>query len=154
MNFTLLSPSPAACDPTLISAKSCLILETEVVIFFVGPLDEDKAIYEAYIAIKDSMTKKGGYVDTIPTIVKLKFLSPSPLPVPPGSDEGGNVTAAGGGPTAAVESNANSISTASSGVNSWTIGASVVTLIGGLASMFIYARNRRRHQSGQQLTTE
>lgn len=141
----------AECDPSLSNAMSCFIMETEVIIFFKGPVDEDEAVYKAYSAIKDSMTKEGGYVGTIPTIVKLEFLSPSPLPIPPGSEVGGNST---GVPVSSVESNANSSGTSSSGVNPWTIGASVAILMGGLVSAVVYARSRHLHRSRQQLLSD
>ncbi len=141
----MLRSRSAGCDPSLSRAISCFIMETEVVIFLVGPVDEDEAVYKAYGAIENSMTNRV-YVGSVSTIARLEFLSPSPLPIPPGSEEGGNVTAV---PISSVESNASS---STSPVNPWTIGASVATIMGGLVSILVYARSRRLRS--HQLTEE
>lgn len=137
-------PFPSArvgtCEPSLANATSCFVMETEVIIFMDGPVSEDVAAYEAYSAIENSMAN-GSYIGSIPTVVKLEFLSPLPLPAAPPGADGGNGTVA----PIVVETSTSS----GTSVNPWTIGASVATMMGGVVSVLLWARSRRVRQSRQ-----
>ena len=126
------------------NATTCFVMETEVVIFLVGPVDEDVAAYEGYSAIESSMSNSS-YVRSIPTVVGLEFLSPLPLPGPP-DEQGGNGTAT---PIVSETNTSNR-----SSVNPWTIGACFATIMGGALSMLMWSRSRRFRQSRQQLMDE
>jgi hypothetical protein len=134
----------ASCAATADTAVTCFIMETEAIIFFTGPVDEDVAVFEAYKAIQGNMIN-GRYIGIIPTIVRLEYLSPLPLPVPPGV---GDDDADGG--SIPVSTNR----TGSSNLSPWTIGASVASIMGGFVSILVWARARRFRQRRQQLMDE
>jgi len=129
----------ASCTPQVDTAAGCFVMETEAVIFLSGPVDEDVAIFEAYRAIQESM-RGDRYIGVVPTILRLEFLSPLPLPVPPGVDND-----ADGGATP-VSSRGNE-----SAASPWAIGASVASVMGGFISILVWARARRFRQRRQQL---
>jgi hypothetical protein len=112
-------------------------METELLFFLNGAVDPDEAAYAGYMAIGESMTNDS-YIGVVPTVVRLEYLSPLPLPVPPQLTGDGMKT--------------NSPIVLSSGrderlsVSPWTIGASVATIMGGLISITVWARNRRSRQ--------
>jgi hypothetical protein len=116
-------------------------METEAIIFVKGPVNEDVAVFEAYSTIRDNMSNDR-YIGIIPTIVRLEFLSPLPLPVPPGEGDDGN------GEPIAVNS------TRTNGASAWAIGASVASVMGGFVSILVWARARRFRQRRQQLMAE
>jgi hypothetical protein len=132
----------ATCTSSLDEAEGCFIMETEAIVFVKGPVNEDVAIFEAYQAIQNGMIS-GRFVGLIPTILRLQFLSPLPLPVPPGSGEDTSEPIP-------VSSNRDS----SGNVNPWTIGASVASIMGGFVSILVWARARKFRQRRQQLTDE
>jgi hypothetical protein len=128
----------ATCALTLDDAGGCFIMETEAVFFVKGPVDEDAAIFEAYQAIQDGMIN-GLYIRRIPNILRLQFLSPLPLPVPP--DQGVDTSR-----PIPVTSNRDS-----SNVNPWSVGVSVASILGGFASILVWARSRKYSQRRQNL---
>lgn len=130
----------AAICVSATGAPSCFVMETEAVMFFTGPINEDQAVFEAYSALQKSMSNDT-YVGLVPTVVLVEYLSPSPLPVPPGGETGG-------GSPIPVESER------STGANPWTIGASAAAVMGGFVSVLVWARARRTRQRRQQLQEE
>lgn len=134
--------SVASCTPTLDDAKGCFIMETEVILFLNGPVNEDEAAFEAYRTIQENMSG-GLYIERVPTILNLQFLSPVPLPLPPGN---------GGGASEPIP-----VSTQSEGsvnVSPWTIGSSVAVVMGGFVSLLVWTRAKRFGQRRQQLMEE
>lgn len=87
------------------------------------------------------------YVGKVPTVLKVVYKSPLPLPAPPqviedeGSNNGGN----------------NHITARDTQlrVSPWTIGACVASVLGGVVSLLVWSRNRRsRHRRHIQLVED
>jgi hypothetical protein len=115
------------CDSSVEVAESCTIMETELLFFLNGDVNPDQAAYAGYRAIEDVMTNDE-YVGVVPTLVRLEYLSPLPLPIPP------------------------QLTGARLSVSPWTIGACAATIMGGIISIVVWARNRRsRHRRHIQL---
>ena len=134
----------ASCTATVDTAVDCFIMETEAIMFFTGPIDEDIAAFEAYKAIQGKMLNDR-FIGIIPTIVRLQYLSPFPIPVPPGVDGDGS-----DGEPIPVTTNRSG----TSNLSPWTIGASVASIMGGFVSILVWARARRFRQRRQQLMDE
>lgn len=132
----------ATCTPTLDNATACFIMETEAIVFVKGPVNEDVAVFEAYQAIQNDMIG-GRYIGRVATLLRLQFLSPLPLPVPPGSNQDTSEPIP-------VSSSRNG----GANVNPWTIGASVASIMGGFVSILVWARARKFRQRRQQLMDE
>jgi hypothetical protein len=126
------------CAKTLEDAQGCFVMETEAVLFVKGPVNEDMAIFEAYQAIQNGMIN-GSYIGRVPTVLRLQFLSPLPLPVPPGQGE------------SSPEPIPVSSDRDGSNVNPWSIGASVVSIMGACISILVCARARKYRQHRHQL---
>jgi hypothetical protein len=106
----------------------------------------DKAAYAGYMAIRENM-ENGSFLVIVPTIVRLEYLSPLPLFVPPaanGGDQNGTT------PPFLVASR----DSGSSNVSPWTIGACVATIMGGLISMVVWSRNRQNRRQHVHLLEE
>lgn len=132
-----------SCDPSVEIAESCTIMETELLFFLNGDVNPDQAAYAGYRAIEDSMTNDE-YIGVVPTLVRLEYLSPLPLPIPPQLTGDGSTTY----PPILVTSTGD----ARLSVSPWTIGACVATITGGIISLVVWARNRRsRHRRHIQL---
>jgi hypothetical protein len=114
-------------------------METDLLFFLYGAVDQDEAAYAGYIAIEDSMSTDK-YIGVVPTVVKLEYLSPLPLPIPPQLNGSGLTTDPP--PTAVMISDRG----AKLSLSPWTIGACVVTIFGAIISVSAWARNRRSRQ--------
>lgn len=134
---------PGSCEPSLDVSDSCTVMETDLLFFLNGDVDPDEASYAGYRSIEFSMANND-YVGTVPTIVKMEYLSPLPLPVPPHLTGGGATTK----PPIVLSSTEDSTIS----VSPWTIGACVATMVGGIISIVVWARSRQtRHRRHVQL---
>lgn len=114
-------------------------METNILFFLNGVVDQDEAAYAGYIAIEDSMSTDK-YIGVVPTVVKLEYLSPLPLPTPPQLNGSGLTTDPP--PTTVMTSDRG----AKLSLSPWTIGACVATIFGAIISVSAWARNRRSRQ--------
>ena len=138
-------PDSVPCNTTVEGAVSCTTIETDLVFFLKGEVDPDTAAFSGYSAIRDKMTNDE-YIGTIPTVLKLIYKSPLPLPAPPqvNEDPGSN------GGNGAL--NARDVKLQ---VSPWTIGACVASVFGGAVSLLVWTRNRRsRHNRHIQLVED
>jgi hypothetical protein len=120
-------------------------METEFIIWVKGPVQSDVATFRAYTAILVAMNDDE-YVKTIPDLVNVKYLSPSPILVPSSLADDVNTS-----PNNTDESNViqNTVR-----VSKWTIGASVASIMGGFVSIMVYVRSRRSRQRRHLLAEE
>ena len=82
------------------------------------------------------------YVDAIPTVLLVEYLSPLPLVPPPTLVVGDAVATPS--PVEVISSTAAADKVT---VSPWTIGACVATVMGGMISLLVWGRNRRaRHR--------
>jgi hypothetical protein len=114
-------------------------METNLLFFLSGVVDQDEAAYAGYIAIEDSMSTDK-YIGVVPTVVKLEYLSPLPLPTPPQLNGSGLTTDPP--PTTVMTSDRG----AKLSLSPWTIGACVAAIFGAIISVSAWARNRRSRQ--------
>lgn len=137
------------CDPEVPEALSCHYMETDLVFWVNGDdmFDTDNAAYAGYVAIQENM-ENGSFLAILPIIVRLEYLSPFPLFVPPAANGGDNNK--GTTPPFLVASRGSG----SGNVSPWTIGACVATIMGGLVSMVVWSRNRRNRRDHVQLLEE
>jgi hypothetical protein len=146
--------SLGTCDPEIPQAVSCHYMETDLV-FWVNNnddemiIDTDKAAYAGYMAIQENM-ENGSFLVLLPTIVRLEYLSPLPLFVPPAANGDGDSNNSGTTPPFLVSSR----DSGSNNVSPWTIGACVATITGGLVSMVVWSRNRQHRRQHVQLLEE
>ena len=120
-------------------------METDLLFYLNGTYDLTLVSYKGYAAIKKNM-ENDFYVKLIPPILRLVYLSPLPLPVPPAQNSSGTVSAQP--PSVVASQNSRNVSP-------WTIGACVATIMGGLISIVIWSKNRRsRHRRHVQLLEE
>ncbi len=106
-------------------------MQTTFIIGVEGEVDTDVAAYEVYKAIQENM-ENGFYVDAVPEVFFLEFLSPLPLIPPPGQTDDNTPDAIEG---TTPDGNVN--------VSPWAIGFSVASVMGGFVSLLVWARSRR-----------
>ncbi|CAJ1961887.1 unnamed protein product [Cylindrotheca closterium] len=134
------------CNTTVDGAVSCTTIETDLVFFLKGEVDPDTAEFSGYSAIRDKMTDDE-YIGKIPTVLKLIYKSPLPLPAPPQVNEDPNNN---NGDNEGL--NARNVKLQ---VSPWTIGACVASVFGGAVSFLVWSRNRRsRHHRHIQLVDD
>ena len=131
------------CDSTTNNDTDCYVMETSFVIWVEGSLDLEVATFKSYNATYTAM-RDDVYVDTIPDLVNVKYLSPSPLIVPPGLKDDENISPINAEPKLTRDASA----------SRWTIGASVASVMGGFVSLMVYVRSRRSRQRRQLLLDE
>jgi hypothetical protein len=145
LRFILCVSDSIPCEPSVDAAESCNIIETDLVFFLKGDVDTDRAAYSGYSAIESKMTNDG-LIGVVPSVRRLVYLSPLPLPAPPQltEDIGTSNT------TTVITSGGNNLP-----VSPWTIGACVASIFGGVVSMLVWSRNRRnRHRRHMQLVED
>lgn len=116
-------------------------------------MDVDLAIHAAYTAIQYHMDHDL-YIGMIPTVLLLEYLSPLPIPYPGGNETTTTDDAWNGSDTNDDDdddgnSNPNhqtdpSLATSRLSLSPWTIGACAATVMGGIISLSLWSRNRRR----------
>jgi hypothetical protein len=127
---------------TLAEAKSCNVIETDLVFFLKGDIDSDRAAYAGYEALEAEMSNDE-YVGIVPTVLKLKYLSPLPLPIPPQLTGGISTT----NTTGLISSEERILA-----LSPWTIGACIASVVGGVISLLVWRTNRQsRHLRHVQL---
>jgi hypothetical protein len=137
------------CDLEALQAVSCHYMETELLFSVNDEIDTDEAAYAGYLAIRESLEDDSSFLTNLPTIVRLEYLSPRPLNAPPAANGGGNSGTST--PPILVTSRG---SAGSNNVSPWTVGACVATIMGGLISMVVWSRNRRKRRQHVQLLEE
>ena len=136
--------SDPTCEPTQ-GDYFCTILETEIVFFVKGEVDQDLATFDSYKSIEESMTNDS-YIGVVPTVVKLEYLSPLNLPEPPQSlNEPGTNS-----PRATLASARSSRFS----LHPVAIGACIASIMGALVSFTVWSRNRRARNRHMQLSEE
>ena len=119
-------------------------MESELVFFLKGDVDPDEAAYDGYKSIERKMDN-GSYVGVVPTVVKVEYLSPLPLPVPP--------SLSGVDPSSPQESTSRRSGGLS--LSPVTIGACIAVIVGGLVSIMVVSHSRRvRQRRHNQLAEE
>ena len=101
-----------------------------------GEFDPDRVAYSAYSAIEKKMTG-GNYIGVGGSVLKVQYLSPLPLPIPPQL-----LGDLGNDGTVLISSNDKELI-----VSPWTIGACIASIFGGIVSLFVWKRNRRSRQT-------
>ena len=135
------------CNTTVDGAVSCTTIETDLVFFLKGEVDPDRAAFSGYSAIRDKMSNDE-YIGKIPTVLKLIYKSPLPLPAPPQVIEDNGNKDEGNSPILNARDSKLQVS-------SWTIGACVASVFGGAVSLLVWSRNRRsRHLRHIQLVED
>lgn len=135
------------CENTINNGTDCYVMETNFIIWVEGPVESEIATYKAYIAIQDAMPddEVSPYVETVPDLVNVKYLSPSPLLEPPGFTDDESTSPGNAGPSKL---------TRDASASRWTIGASVASLMGGIVSIMVFVRSRRSRQRRHLLAEE
>ena len=103
--------------------------------------DQDSAQYRAYASIEERM-ENDYFVDSIPTVLLVEYLSPLPLAPPPPLVVGSEAVT-----PSPVEVISSTTAADRLTLSPWTIGACVATVMGGVVSLLVWGRNRRaRHR--------
>jgi hypothetical protein len=131
------------CD-TINNDTDCYVMETNFIIWVEGPVESEIATFKAYTAILAAMVENE-YVETLPDLVNVKYLSPSPIIVPSGLKDDENKSPDNAEPSKL---------TRNASASRWTIGASVASLMGGFVSIMVYIRSRRSRQRRHLLAEE
>ena len=100
------------CTPTR-SGASCTVWRTSFEITLGQDIESSVASFLGYMAVQDAMGN-GAMLDSISSIERVEYLSPSPL-LPPITGVAGNPSPSPGSGTASTEDELS--------VNSWTLGA-------------------------------
>lgn len=131
------------CTPTVKSA-SCYIVQTSLTYVLNQSVDAEYSAYVAYLAIRSGM-EQGTYVTEDPSLLQLKYLSPSPMfPTPSGTSS-----------SSSYKSSATSTLSRETSISSWTMGACITVSAGGLLALVVWGRNRwTRHRRHIQLLEE
>jgi hypothetical protein len=112
-------------------------MESELVFFLKGDVDPDEAAYDGYKSIERKMDNDS-YVGVVPTVVKVEYLSPLPLPAPPGLS--------GVDPSAPQALTSRRSGGGGLSLSPVTIGACVAVIVVGLVSIAVVSRSRRVRQ--------
>ena len=129
----------ATCSATDAEAQGCFILETEAILIITGDFDRDVATFEAYSAIQAYINAYTSGL--IRGILRLDYLSPLPIPLPPGSSTSEPIP---------VTTNRSS----GTGANPWIIGGAVATVLGGIVITCFGGRRWRKRRSMEGSDTE
>ncbi|GKY96335.1 hypothetical protein MPSEU_000593200 [Mayamaea pseudoterrestris] len=120
------------CTPTQ-SGAACTVWQTEFTITIAQEVDPSVASYLGYMFVQTEM-EKDAFVNQVPSLDEIEYLSPSPL-LPP-------ITGLDGSPSSTTDENPAS-SKGDLSVNQWTLGAVLTMCIGGAIALAVWVRNRR-----------